>query len=241
MKIIPAIDIINGSCVRLVKGDYERKTTYSSDPVAVAQQYEDAGLQYLHLVDLDGARAGKVVNHPVIEKIRRHTSLHIDVGGGIKSREDILTVLESGADEVTLGSLSAKNRDLTLSLLDEFTSDRLILGADCIDGLIAVSGWQERTEHTVEDFVASYVADGFRKIVSTDISRDGMLNGPSIELYESLQKAVEGTKGVKIVASGGIRSIEDLVLLREKGLYGAIIGKALFENRIRLAELAQWI
>ncbi len=241
MKIIPAIDIIEGSCVRLVKGDYAQKTTYSSDPLAVAQQYEDAGLQYLHLVDLDGARAGRVVNHKVIEKISRHTSLHIDVGGGIKSREDVLTVIESGADEVTLGSLSVKDRELTLSLLEEFTAERLILGADCIDGLIAVSGWQERTDHTVQDFVASYAADGFRKIVSTDISRDGMLNGPSFELYESLQKAVDGTKGIKIVASGGIRSIEDLEMLRDKGLWGAIIGKALFENRISLTELARLI
>ena len=210
MKIIPAIDIIEGSCVRLVKGDYAQKTTYSSDPLAVAQQYEDAGLQYLHLVDLDGARAGRVVNHKVIEKISRHTSLHIDFGGGIKSREDVLKVIASGADEVTLGSLSVKDRELTLSLLEEFSAERLILGADCIEGLIAVSGWQERTDHTVQDFVASYVANGFRKIVSTDISRDGMLNGPSFELYESLQKAVDGTKGIKIVASGGIRSIEDL-------------------------------
>ena len=241
MKIIPAIDIIEGSCVRLVKGDYAQKTTYSSDPLAVAQQYEDAGLQYLHLVDLDGARAGRVVNHKVIEKIRRHTSLHIDVGGGIKSREDVLTVIDSGADEVTLGSLSVKDRELTLSLLEEFTSERLILGADCIDGLIAVSGWQERTDHTVQDFVASYVANGFRKIVSTDISRDGMLNGPSFELYESLQKAVDGPQGIQIVASGGIRSIEDLEMLREKGLWGAIIGKALFENRISLTELARLI
>lgn len=241
MKIIPAIDIIEGSCVRLVKGDYAQKTTYSSDPLAVAQQYEDAGLQYLHLVDLDGARAGRVVNHKVIEKISRHTSLHIDVGGGIKSREDVLKVIASGADEVTLGSLSVKDRELTLSLLEEFTAERLILGADCIEGLIAVSGWQERTDHTVQDFVASYVANGFRKIVSTDISRDGMLNGPSFELYESLQKAVDGTKGIKIVASGGIRSIEDLEMLREKGLWGAIIGKALFENRISLTELARLI
>jgi len=241
MKIIPAIDIIEGSCVRLVKGDYAQKTTYSSDPLAVAQQYEDAGLQYLHLVDLDGARAGRVVNHKVIEKISRHTSLHIDVGGGIKSREDVLKVIASGADEVTLGSLSVKDRELTLSLLEEFSAERLILGADCIEGLIAVSGWQERTDHTVQDFVASYVANGFRKIVSTDISRDGMLNGPSFELYESLQKAVDGTKGIKIVASGGIRSIEDLEMLREKGLWGAIIGKALFENRISLTELARLI
>jgi len=224
-----------------VKGDYAQKTTYSSDPLAVAQQYEDAGLQYLHLVDLDGARAGRVVNHKVIEKISRHTSLHIDVGGGIKSREDVLKVIASGADEVTLGSLSVKDRELTLSLLEEFTAERLILGADCIEGLIAVSGWQERTDHTVQDFVASYVANGFRKIVSTDISRDGMLNGPSFELYESLQKAVDGTKGIKIVASGGIRSIEDLEMLREKGLWGAIIGKALFENRISLTELARLI
>jgi len=241
MKIIPAIDIIEGSCVRLVKGDYAQKTTYSSDPLAVAQQYEDAGLQYLHLVDLDGARAGRVVNHKVIEKISRHTSLHIDVGGGIKSREDVLKVIASGADEVTLGSLSVKDRELTLSLLEEFSAERLILGADCIEGLIAVSGWQERTDHTVQDFVASYVANGFRKIVSTDISRDGMLNGPSFELYESLQKAVDGTKGIKIVASGGIRSIEDLEMLREKGLWGAIIGKALFENRISLTELVRLI
>ncbi len=241
MKIIPAIDIIGGSCVRLVKGDYAQQTTYNSDPVAVAKQYEDAGLTRLHLVDLDGAKAGKIINHAVIEKIRRNTSLHIDVGGGIKSREDILKVLDSGADEVTIGSLSARDRELTLSLLEEFSSSRLILGADCLNGRIAVSGWQETTEHTVEEFVSSYVNAGFRKIVSTDISRDGMLNGPSIELYESLEKATQATSGVQIVASGGIRSVEDLRELRSRGLWGAIIGKALFENRIQLEELAEFL
>ncbi len=241
MKIIPAIDIIGGSCVRLVKGDYAQQTTYNSDPVAVAKQYEDAGLKYLHLVDLDGAKAGRIINNKVIEQIRKHTSLHIDVGGGVKSREDVLKVMESGADEVTIGSLSARNRELTLSLLEEFSSSRLILGADCIDGKIAVSGWQETTEYPVDEFVASYVDDGFRKIVSTDISRDGMLNGPSLELYELLSKATAGTQGVQIIASGGIRSVEDLRELKANGLAGAIIGKALFENRISLAELTEFL
>ncbi len=241
MNIIPAIDIIGGSCVRLVKGDYAQQTTYDSDPLVVAQRYEEAGLTRLHLVDLDGAKAGRIMNSHIIERIRKHTSLHIDVGGGVKSRDDVLKVLDSGADEVTIGSLSARDRDLTLSLLEEFSASRLILGADCIDGMIAVSGWQETTGFPVEEFVRNYVGSGFRTVVSTDISRDGMLNGPSLNLYRALLDATRDTDGVEIIASGGIRSIHDLQELKENGLSGAIIGKALFENFITLEELKEFI
>ncbi|NCB01682.1 MAG: 1-(5-phosphoribosyl)-5-[(5-phosphoribosylamino)methylideneamino]imidazole-4-carboxamide isomerase [Spirochaetia bacterium] len=241
MHIIPAIDIIDGSCVRLTEGNYDAKTHYSDNPLEMAKSFEDAGCKFLHLVDLDGARKGSIVNQSVIEKIATHTSLHIDVGGGIQSRIDVVRVFESGAHEVTIGSLAVNDRELTQSLLEEFGSERLILGADCKDGYISIGGWKERTNVRVEDFVTSYIHSGFRKIISTDISKDGMLQGPSFSLYKKLLGCSNTIKGVKIVASGGVSSMQDIRALKELNLDGVIIGKALYEHYISLNELTEYM
>jgi phosphoribosylformimino-5-aminoimidazole carboxamide ribotide isomerase len=241
MNIIPAIDIIDGSCVRLSEGDYSKKTHYSSSPLDVAKSFEDAGCKYLHLVDLDGARCGKIVNYPLIEKIASHTNLHIDVGGGIKNREDLDTVFSSGAKEATLGSVAVKQRELTLSLLEEFGPSRLILGADCKGSSIAIGGWKETTSITVEEFVRFYFEKGFRKVISTDISKDGMLIGPSFHLYKTLLTLTEKYEGSSVIASGGVHSIEDVAQLNELKVDGVIIGKALYENYISLEELAPYL
>ena len=241
MNIIPAIDIIDGNCVRLSEGNYEDKTFYSDNPVEMAKSFEDAGCQYLHLVDLDGARMGRIVNASIIEKIATKTSLHIDVGGGIKRREDLLQVFNSGAHEATIGSLAVKDEDLTLNLLEEFGPDKLILGADCRDGYISISGWKEKTRMRVEDFVFSYATAGFRKIISTDIARDGMLKGPSFALYMRLLERTKSINGLKIIASGGVQSMIDVKALEELQLDGVIIGKALYENYITLSELSQFL
>ena len=241
MRIIPAIDIIEGSCVRLKEGNYNDKTHYSDNPVEMAKSFEEAGCSYLHLVDLDGAREGRIVNASVIEQIATHTSLKIDVGGGIKSREDLVRVFDSGADQATIGSLAVNDKTLTLSLLEEFGPDKLILGADCKDGYISIGGWKEITKIRVEDFVLSFVQSGFTHIISTDISKDGMLRGPSFSLYESLKETTKSIEGVNIIASGGISSIDDVISLRESGLQGAIIGKALYEHYISLEDLSYYI
>ncbi len=241
MNIIAAIDIIGGSCVRLSEGDYSRKTEYSADPLHIAKSFEEAGCTHLHIVDLDGARLGHLVNFPIIEKIATHTSLHIDVGGGIKSREDLQTLFSCGAKEATLGSIAAKDQKLTLSLLEEFGPNQLILGADCKNSMIAVGGWTESTSYTVEEFVFFYLEKGFRKIISTDISKDGMLSGPSFDLYEKLLKVSSSFDGSSIIASGGVHSLEDVKKLQSMNLGGVIIGKALYENFIKLDELSSYL
>jgi phosphoribosylformimino-5-aminoimidazole carboxamide ribotide isomerase len=244
MRIIPAIDIIDGNCVRLKEGNYDEKTHYSDNPVDMAKSFEDAGCSFLHLVDLDGAREGRIVNLSIIEKIATHTSLTIDVGGGIKSREDLIKVFDSGATQATIGSLAVHNEMLTLSLLEEFGAHRLIQGADCRDGYISIGGWKETTAMRVEEFVLHYVQSGFTHIISTDISKDVMLQGPSFSLYSLLKETTKNIEGIRIIASGGIHSIEDVTHLKELDLDGAIIGKALYEHYISLEELSynipQW-
>lgn len=239
MRIIPAIDIIDGHCVRLQEGDYDKKTHYSDNPLEMAKSFEDAGISYLHLVDLDGAREGRLVNMKVIEEIATHTSLKIDVGGGIKSRSDVVKVFTSGAHQATIGSLAVNDENLTISLLEEFGPHRLILGADCRDGYISIGGWKETTQKRVEEFVRHNVQLGFRYIISTDISKDGMLKGPSFSLYSLLKEATKEIDGVHIVASGGVHSIRDIDSLHELDLDGVIIGKALYENYITLPELSK--
>jgi len=234
MRIIPAIDIIEGKCVRLSKGDYSTKKIYNENPLEVAQEFEDAGLQYLHLVDLDGAKAKHIINWKVLEKLATKTNLQIDFGGGIKSDEDLRIAFESGASQITGGSIAVKKPVLFASWITKYGSERIILGADAMDGKIAVTGWQEETDEEIESFIKEYVEKGIQYVVSTDIDKDGMLNGPSFDLYSSiLQKLPE----VKLIASGGVSSIDDLIKLKNQKLEGTIVGKAIYEGKIDLFDL----
>lgn len=241
MMTIPAMDIIDGACVRLRMGDYSTKRVYHGSPLDQAKIFADAGLERLHLVDLDGAKAGHVVNLNVLESIARHTDLIIDVGGGIQSSDDFSAVFSAGAAMATVGSLAARDRETTLAMLDTWGSEKLILGADCKDGMIAVSGWASVTNLDIDSFVASYLQAGFYRVVSTDIGRDGMLNGPAIDLYRHLIQSMRAQSlSMELIASGGIRSITDLKALEQAGLAGAIVGKALYEGLIDIEELGAW-
>lgn len=237
IEIIPAIDIIGGKCVRLSQGDYNRKTVYNEDPLEVAKMFETAGIRRLHLVDLDGAKVKHIVNYKVLEKIAAKTNLVIDFGGGLKSDEDLKIAFESGAAMVTGGSIAVKEPELFLSWLEQFGSEKIILGADAKDGKIAVSGWQEATELLVVDFIAEYEKEGIRKVISTDISRDGMLAGPAFELYSEI---MEKLPGVEIIASGGISSMDDIFKLDEMGVPGVITGKAIYEGKISLKDIEKY-
>ena len=233
MRIIPAIDIIDGKCVRLSKGDYDTKKIYNENPVEVAKEFEDFGIQYLHLVDLDGAKAKKIINQKVIESIAKNTNLIIDFGGGIRSEEDLQKAFDSGAKKVTLGSIAVVNPELCLAWLEKFGTEKLILGADCLDRKIKTSGWLENSETDVVDFIKEYQKKGFREVVCTDISKDGMLQGPSTALY---QEIIENST-IELIASGGISNIEDVQKMKEIGCAGTIIGKAIYEGRISLEDL----
>ena len=233
MRIIPAIDIIDGKCVRLSKGDYDTKKIYNENPVEVAKEFEDFGIQYLHLVDLDGAKAKKIINQKVIENIAKNTNLIIDFGGGIRSEEDLQKAFDSGAKKVTLGSIAVVNPELCLTWLEKFGVEKLILGADCLDRKIKTSGWLENSETDVVDFIKEYQKKGFREVVCTDISKDGMLQGPSTGLY---QEIIENST-IELIASGGISNIEDVQKMKEIGCAGTIIGKAIYEGRISLEDL----
>ena len=233
MKIIPAIDIIDGKCVRLSKGDYDTKKIYNEKPVEVAKEFEDFGIQYLHLVDLDGAKAKKIINQKVIENIAKNTNLIVDFGGGIRSEEDLQNAFDSGAKKVTLGSIAVVNPELCLAWLEKFGAEKLILGADCLDRKIKTSGWLENSETDVVDFIKEYQKKGFKEVVCTDISKDGMLQGPSTALY---QEIIENST-IELIASGGISNIEDVQKMKEIGCAGTIIGKAIYEGRISLEDL----
>lgn len=234
MRIIPAIDIIDGKCVRLTKGDYASKKIYNENPLEVAKEFETFGIKYLHLVDLDGARAQRTLNHKVLENIAKKTSLKIDFGGGIRSADDMRIAFESGASQVTGGSMAVKNAAGFVECLERFGSENVILGADAMDRKIATQAWHEQSAIDVVDFIADYEKQGVKHVVCTDISKDGMLQGVSEVLYtEILQKT-----GVKLIASGGVTSMGDLHLLSNIGCDGAIIGKAIYENKISLKELS---
>ena len=233
MRIIPAIDIIDGKCVRLSKGDYDTKKIYNENPVEVAKEFEDFGIQYLHLVDLDGAKAKKIINQKVIESIAKNTNLIIDFGGGIRSEEDLQKAFDSGSKKVTLGSIAVVNPELCLTWLEKFGAEKLILGADCLDRKIKTSGWLENSETDVVDFIKEYQKKGFKEVVCTDISKDGMLQGPSTALY---QEIIENST-IELIASGGISNIEDVQKMKEIGCAGTIIGKAIYEGRISLEDL----
>lgn len=237
IQIIPAIDLIEGKCVRLTQGDYGQKKIYNENPLEVALQFEDAGLKRLHLVDLDGAKAKKVVNWKVLEKIASKTSLHVDFGGGVQSDDDLKIAFESGAKQVTGGSIAVKQPDLFEHWLKTYGGDKIILGADAKNEKIAVSGWEEGTSIWVYDFVEEYVEKGVKYTISTDVAKDGLLQGPSFDLYKNLQ---EKCPDLNIIASGGIAGIEDVEKLAEMNIYGVIIGKAIYENRISLADLQRF-
>ena len=234
MYVIPAIDIIDGKCVRLTQGDYGQKTVYSDSPLEIAKQFEAAGLTRLHVVDLDGAKSSHIVNHAVLESIATNTSLQLDFGGGIKSDEDIQIAFDAGAGQVTLGSIAVKNRDLTLKWLQKYGGEKIILGADVRQEMIAINGWQESGNIALMDFLSDYLQAGMRYVICTDIERDGMMQGPAFELYSKIQAAYPD---IKLIASGGISSIDDMKRLDQLGLYGAITGKAIYEGKIELPDL----
>lgn len=235
IEIIPAIDIIDGKCVRLSQGDYDAKKVYNEDPLEVAKMFEDAGIRRLHLVDLDGAKAKKIVNKAVLEKIASHTSLVIDFGGGVQSDEDIDIAFSSGASMVTGGSIAVRNSELFTSWLEKYGSEKIILGADCKDDKIAVSGWQESTSLDIIPFLDNYMHKGVKKVVCTDISKDGMLQGPSIDLYKRILMAFPG---MYLIASGGVSCFQDILDLETAGIPAVILGKAIYENRVTLEELS---
>ncbi|MCB0395633.1 MAG: 1-(5-phosphoribosyl)-5-[(5-phosphoribosylamino)methylideneamino]imidazole-4-carboxamide isomerase [Flavobacteriales bacterium] len=234
MKIIPAIDLIEGKCVRLTKGDYAQKKVYNEDPLEVARSFEDAGIRRLHLVDLDGAKAGHIINHKVLEKIAGKTKLHIDFGGGLKADDDLRIAFECGARQITGGSIAVKNRDLFLSWLEKYGPEKIILGADAIKGKIAISGWQEETSLWLQDFLRAYLDEGIRYVICTDIDKDGMLEGPATTLYKDL---LDEFPKMKLIASGGVSGMKDIEELAELNLEGVIVGKAIYEGRINLNEL----
>ncbi len=238
MRIIPAIDIINGECVRLSKGDYNKKTVYSKNVLDVAKNFEDNGIQFLHLVDLDGAKQNRIINYKILEKISSQTNLIIDFGGGLKSEEDIKIAFESGAKQVTLGSVAIKNPELFLKSLEKYGSEKIILGADARKEKIAISGWLEESESNIYDFIKEKIKIGIQYVISTDIDKDGMLEGPSFDLYE---KIIGENPNIKLIASGGITSASDLEKVKSIGCEGAIIGKALYENRIKFNDLKPFL
>jgi phosphoribosylformimino-5-aminoimidazole carboxamide ribotide isomerase len=238
MVIIPAIDVIDGKAVRLTKGDYNQKKIYSEDPLEMAKMFEGAGIQRLHLVDLDGAKQKRIVNHKVLESIASHTKLQIDFGGGIQSDHDIQLAFNSGAMQVTGGSIAVKNPMLFESWLNKFGPERIILGADVLDGKIAISGWQEDSDWVLDDFLKAYTAKGIRYVISTDVSKDGALAGPAVGMYVNM---VEKFPGLEIIASGGVSEMKDIVELDKLPLYGVIVGKAIYENRISLKEIEDFV
>ncbi len=233
MRIIPAIDIIDGKCVRLTKGDYSTQKIYNENPLEVAKEFEANGIRYLHLVDLDGAKSKHIVNHNILKEISTKTSLIIDFGGGIKTDEDIRIAFENGASQITGGSIAVQHPETFLQWLSTYGADKIILGADSHNRKIATHGWQQQSELDVVDFIADYEQKGVKYVICTDISKDGMLQGISDDLYtEILQKT-----NVNLIASGGVSSVDDLIEARRIGCEGAIIGKAIYEGRIKLNEL----
>ncbi len=265
MRIIPAIDIIDGKCVRLSKGDYDTKKIYNENPLEVAKEFEAHGIEYLHLVDLDGAKSKHIINHQVLEQIASKTRLKIDFGGGLKTDDDLRIAFESGADQITGGSIAVKDKDTFTSWIKTYGAKKIILGADALDEKVAVSGWREESQEELLPFIKSYQEKGIEYVICTDISKDGMLEGPSFSLYEKILMSVRAqsrtetnvdlardlleTNGVedqpmsrlKLIASGGISTFDELPRLAQIGCEGVIIGKAIYENRIALKQLEDYI
>ena len=237
IQIIPAIDIIEGKCVRLTQGDFQRKKEYG-DPLEMARQFEGHGIRRLHLVDLDGARERRVVNYRVLEQIAARTGLVIDAGGGLRTNEDVHMVFESGAHMVTGGSIAVKDPPMFLGWLKQYGPERIILGADFKAGKIAVSGWHEETSLDLMEFIAEYTEHGIKKTICTDIEKDGMLEGPSMDIYTMIKQA---RKSLLLIASGGISNMKDIELLDEAGIDGVVVGKAIYEHKISLKTLESYI
>ena len=235
MRIIPAIDIIDGKCVRLTKGDFTTKKIYNENPLEIAKSFEDNGIQFLHVVDLDGAKSNRIVNYKILEKLASKTTLAIDFGGGLKSEKDVEIAFESGAKQITGGSIAAKNRSEFVGWINRYGAKKVILGADCKDRKIATDGWLEESDTDVIEFIQSYELNGIRDVISTDISKDGMLEGPSINLYKDILNQTQ----VNLIASGGVSNINDLYRLKEIGCSGVIIGKAIYEGRVTIKELSE--
>ncbi len=233
MRIIPAIDIIEGKCVRLTKGDYATKKIYNENPVEVAKEFEDNGIEYLHLVDLDGAKSQHIVNYKILEQIAAKTNLKIDFGGGLKSDEDLRIAFDNGANQITGGSIAVKNPAVFTGWFAKYGADKIILGADCINRKIATHGWLETSEVDVIDFIKQYEKIGLKSTICTDVAKDGMLQGASVDLYQEILNK----SAINLIASGGVSKIEDLLRLKEIGCEGAILGKAIYEGYISLKEL----
>jgi phosphoribosylformimino-5-aminoimidazole carboxamide ribotide isomerase len=234
MEIIPAIDLIDGKCVRLTEGDFAKKTIYNENPVEVAKQFEAAGIKRLHLVDLDGAKAGRVMNWKVLEAITRETALVVDFGGGIKTNEEVQKVLDLGTRYVTVGSIAVKNEATLLAWFEKYGSDKFLVGADVKNEKLAIGGWLETTGVDIIDFIVKYMGHGIRQLFCTDVSKDGKLEGPSLNLY---RKIIQHFPQLHFIASGGVSSMDDLHALKEIGCKGVIIGKAIYENRISISDL----
>jgi phosphoribosylformimino-5-aminoimidazole carboxamide ribotide isomerase len=237
IELIPAIDLIDGKCVRLTQGDYGTKKIYSEDPLEIAKRFEDYGIRRLHVVDLDGARAGRIIHYRVLERLATRTALVIDYGGGLKQEKDLAIAFESGAQMATGGSIAVKDPDAFVSWITTFGSDRIILGADVKNRKIAVSGWEETTNEDLIPFISAYHEKGITKVISTDVGRDGMLQGPSIEMYREIRQAIPS---VYIIASGGVASARDIEQLEEAGIPAVIFGKAFYEGRLRPEDLLRF-
>jgi phosphoribosylformimino-5-aminoimidazole carboxamide ribotide isomerase len=235
MRIIMAIDIMGGKCVRLTRGDFNSQKIYNDDPLEVALEIEANGIRYLHLVDLDGAKAGRVINLDILEKIAGRTKLQIDFGGGIRKTEDLRNLFNAGASQVTAGSIAVTSKKLFLTWLSEFGAEKMILGADSFSGKVSSCGWTETSGKDIISFISEYSALGVKYAVCTDIDRDGMLQGPSFELYRSILE----TTDIKLIASGGVTTMKDIEDLRSAGCEGAIIGKAVYEGKLKLKELGE--
>ena len=236
MQIIPAIDIINGKCVRLTKGDFTKQKIYYEDPLNAAKTFENAGLQRLHIVDLDGAKSGKISNLKVLESIASNTKLVIDFGGGIKNIEDVSSVFNAGASIVTLGSIAVRTPEVVEEWLLEFGADKILIGADVLDEKIRISGWMKDGGITIFEFISKMLAIGTQYIFCTDILKDGVMQGPSIDLYK---KIILEFPLINLIASGGVSKIEDVTALKNIGCSGVIIGKAIYEGKITLQQLAK--
>ncbi|MGW8121815.1 1-(5-phosphoribosyl)-5-[(5-phosphoribosylamino)methylideneamino]imidazole-4-carboxamide isomerase [Roseivirga echinicomitans] len=237
MHIIPAIDIIDGKCVRLTQGDYAKKTEYAADPLIVAKKFEAAGIKRLHVVDLDGAKASKIVNEFTLKRITSNTSLHVDFGGGVKSDEAIDMAFAAGAAQITAGSIAVKDKALVQTWLKKYGADKIILGADVHHNEVRINGWQEGSGMNIFDFLEDYVSAGIAYVICTDVSKDGLLQGPSFELYSDLMQRFPS---LKLIASGGVSCLNDLKQLEQMGVFGTIVGKAYYEGRVTLKELASF-
>lgn len=244
MRIIPAIDIIDGKCVRLTKGDYETKKIYNENPLEVAKMFEASGIEYLHLVDLDGAKAQHIVNYKVLEQIASKTKLKIDFGGGLKTNEDLHIAFNSGARQITGGSIAVKDPETFNGWISKYGSEKIILGADSDNGKISISGWMEQSKEDVIPFIKEYQKKSIKYVICTDISKDGMLEGPSVDLYKQIISECSSSsqrQSIKLIASGGISHIDELPILKKMGCEGVIIGKAIYENRISLLQLEKFV